>query len=114
MAQEIPSNEVPGWVLVSPGAVPDQWRSRAVPMLLVPLGPAEAAQVLSQKPAEQAIPASQLPLVRLIATGHSAAEIARELDCSPRTVHRHVARLRDDFRVTTIQELATELARRGF
>ena len=83
-------------------------------MLLVPLTPAEAAQVLSQTPAEQAVAASDLPLVRLVAKGHSATQIARSLGVSPRTVHRHVARLCDDFGVATIQELATELARRGF
>ena len=107
-------DEIPGWVILSPGAVPDVWRSRAVPVLLIPLTPAEAVQVLSQTPAEQAIAASDLPLVRLLARGYSAARIARVIGVSPRTVHRHVARLSDDFGVSTTQELAAELARRGF
>lgn len=115
MTEATASNEdIRGWLLLSPDAVPDVWRARAVPMVLVPLLPAEAAQVLSHRPAEQAIPASQLPLVRLVATGRSAQEIARQLGLSPRTVHRRVARLRDGFGVSTIHELATELARRGF
>jgi DNA-binding NarL/FixJ family response regulator len=83
-------------------------------MSLVPLLPAEAAQLLSPEPVEQAIPASDLPLVHLLAKGHSAAQAARVLDVSTRTVHRHVARLSTKLGVSTIQELATELARRGF
>jgi DNA-binding CsgD family transcriptional regulator len=109
-----PNGEVPGWVILSPGAVPDAWLSRTIPMVLVPLTPAEARQLLSDAPVEQGIAAADLPLVRLVARGHSATEIARALGVSPRTVHRHVARLSDEFGVATIQELATELARRGF
>jgi DNA-binding CsgD family transcriptional regulator len=83
-------------------------------MVLVPLMASEAMQLLSDVPVGQDIAAADLPLVRLVARGHSAAEIARALDVSPRTVNRHVARLRNEFGVATIQELATELARRGF
>ncbi len=115
MNQEAQSNgEVPGWVILSPSAVPDPWRSRAIEMMLVPLTRAEASVLLSDAPVEQVIAATDLPLVHLVAQGHSAAEISRALGLSLRTVNRHVARLRDDFAVATIQELATELARRGF
>lgn len=106
--------EVPGWVILSPDAVPDAWQPRAIPMVLVPLTPAEASNFLSDAPVEQDVAPADLPLIRLVARGHSAGEISRELGVSPRTVNRHIARLRDDFAVTTIQELATELARRGF
>lgn len=106
--------EFPGWVILTPGSLPETWGSRAIPMVLVPLTPAEADQLLSTTPVEQAIAPGDLPLVRLVARGHSAAEIARALDVSPRTIHRRVARVADDFAVSTIQELATELARRGF
>lgn len=105
---------VPGWVILSPGAVPAAWQARTIPMVLVPLTPAEASELLSQTPVEQDVAAADLPLIHLVARGHSAAEIARELGYSPRTVNRRVARLREDFEVATIQELATELARRGF
>ena len=106
--------EIPGWVILSPDSVPEHWRSRAIPMLLVPMLPAEAAQALSNAPVEDGMTAGQLPLVRLLARGLSAAETARELGVSPRTVQRHVARLSDQFGVATIQQLATELARHGF
>jgi DNA-binding CsgD family transcriptional regulator len=108
------NDEVPGWVILRPDAVPDAWRSRTIPMALVPLTPAEARELLSDAPVEQDIAVADLPLIRLVARGHSAAEISRELDVSPRTVNRHIARLRVEFAVATIQELATELARRGF
>lgn len=106
--------DVPGWVILSPDGVPDAWRSRAIPMVLVPLMPSEAGALLSDAPVEQRIAPADLPLVHLVARGHGTAEISRVLDVSPRTVNRHVARLRDEFGVATIQELATELARRGF
>lgn len=108
------TGQVPGWVILSPGAVPDAWRSRTIPMVLVPLTAAEAGELLSDAPVDQDIAVADLPLIHLVARGHSAAEIARALGISPRTVNRHVARLRDEFAVGTIQELATELARRGF
>ncbi len=108
------TDEVPGWVILSASVVPDAWRSRTLPMVLVPLMPSEAARLLSDAPVEQHIAPADLPLVHLVARGHSTGEISRALDVSPRTVNRHVARLRDEFGVATIQELATELARRGF
>jgi DNA-binding CsgD family transcriptional regulator len=114
MTETRSSDEIPGWVLLSPDAVPEVWRPRGVTVVLVPMTPSEAAQVLSRTPAEQSVTAAELPLVRLVAKGHSAEQIARELRVTSRTVHRHVARLRDAFGVSTLQELATELARRGF
>ena len=105
---------IPGWVLLSPEAVPEAWRSRAIPMMLVPLAPAESTTLLSETPVEQDVAAADLPLMNLLARGHSAAEIARALGYSPRTVNRRFTRLRERFEVSTTQELATELARRGF
>ena len=101
-------------MILSPDAIPDAWRSRAIPLLLVPLTPAEAGQLLSDAPVQQDIAPADQPLIHLIARGHSAGEIARALDFSPRTVNRRVARLREEFEVSTIQELATVLARQGF
>ena len=106
--------EVPGWVILSANAVPEAWRSRGIPMVLVPMTVTEANALLSDAPVEQDISSRDLPLVHLVARGHSAAEIARALNVSHRTVNRHVARLSEEFAVSTIQELATELARRGF
>ena len=107
-------NEVPGWVILTPGAIPERWRSRAIPMVLVPLVPSEALQLHSDPSVDEDVPAVLLPLVRLVARGLSAVAIARELGVSPRTVQRRVAQLSQDFDVSTIQQLASELARRGF
>lgn len=101
-------------MILSAGAVPDAWRSRVIPMVLVPMTPSEASQLLSGAAVEQDITAADLRLVRLVARGHGVAEVARSLGVSERTVYRHVARLSERFAVSTIQELATELARRGF
>ena len=106
--------EIAGWLILSPSAVPERWRSRGIPMVMVPLMPAEAGDLLSGGSVEPHIGPADLPLLRLVARGHSAAEIARALGISVRTSNRHVARMRAQFRVSTIQELATELARRGF
>ena len=112
--KEQSTEEFPGWIILTPGAVPEAWRPRAIEMVLVPMTPAEANELLSEAPVEQAIAPRDLPLVHLLARGHSASEIARALNMSHRTVNRHVARLREEFAVSTIQELGTELARRGF
>ena len=114
MPEERPNQEIPGWVILSPDAVPEAWRSRGVVMMLVPMTPSEADQLLSDVPVEQGIAAADLPLIHLVARGHSAVEIAEALGVSERTAYRHVARLSEEFGVSTIQELATELARRGF
>jgi hypothetical protein len=58
------SREVPGWVILTPEAVPDAWRSRAVPMVLVPLTPAESGQLLSDVPVEQGVAATDMQLIR--------------------------------------------------
>ena len=114
MSEAQANQEVPGWVLLSPGAMPDAWRARGITVVLVPMTPSEASQLLSRTPVEQGIAAAHLPLIHLVARGHSAAEIARALGVSERTVYRHMAHLSEEFGVSTIQELATELARRGF
>lgn len=108
------NGEFAGWVILSPEAVPEVWASRAVPMMLVPLAPSEAAHLFSNSPVQRDVAPADLPLIRLLARGHSATESARALGISPRTVNRHVARLRDEFDASSLQELATELARRGF
>ena len=83
-------------------------------MVLVPLTPAEVSELLSDPPVEQGIAAADLPLIRLVARGQTAPEIARALGVSPRTVYRRVTRMREAFGISTMEELATELARRGF
>lgn len=53
-------------------------------------------------------------LLRLASRGAAPSTIARSLALSTRTVHRRLARLRDQFGVDSTAELAAELSRRGF
>lgn len=105
---------VPGWVILNSAAVPAGWRSRAIPMVLVPLTDEEADRLLADAPVEPTIAPADLELIHLVARGHTAPEIARTLNVSTRTVYRRITRLRSEFSVSSMEKLATELARRGF
>ncbi len=108
--------EVPpgGWVFLEPGAVPERWAERAIPVMLVPLTPEESAQMLNGQPVDAGALAPDADLMRLVARGLSAEVIARRLGLAARSVYRRLARLREIFGVGSTAELAAELARRGF
>jgi two-component system, NarL family, response regulator NreC len=57
--------------------------------------------------------AREVEVLRLLALGHTSAEIATELQLSPRTVETHRARLMRKLGVTTRAELVTYALRRG-
>ena len=99
------------WVFVI-GDVPERWRDRARSASLIPLLPDEAASVLSSDGAD--VDASDDTLLNLAARGLPAPSIARTAGISIRTVHRRLARLREQFEVETTAQLASELSRRGF
>lgn len=98
--------------LFAPDAVPEHWRSRAVPMALVPLLPSEARSIL-EGPQATIAPEDE-DLLRLAARGLTGADIARELGISLRSVERRLARLRRDLGVDSTAELAAFLSKRGF
>lgn len=104
----------PGWLFLAPDAVPPEWQERAVSVSLIPLHPDEAAVILAGRGAIPRLDESDLPLVRLVARGKSAPEIARELDIALRSVYRKLARLRAEFGVASTPELAATLSKRGF
>lgn len=85
---------------------------RAVAMAVVPLTPPEVDDLLSGVPVSSQV--RDLPLLRLVAQGLAVNQIARRLHVSSRTVYRRVARLKAQFGVATVHDLAMELARRGF
>lgn len=91
--------------------VPLEWAERAVPILLVPLSPADVTALIEGK--REHAPGDPL-FFGLVARGRTARDIARRLDITDRSVYRRLAALRDDFGVSTNAELAAELARRGF
>lgn len=103
----------PGWLIVT-ATVPAMWQERARTVALIPLLPEELKSLMDGRHTQPTIDPEQLPIVTAIAQGMSAREIAREMGITPRTVYRHVARLRESFNVETLAQLAAELARRGF
>lgn len=103
-----------GWVFVTPDSLPEQWRGRTVPVLMVPLTGAEVAAALGGRPAGQGIGAEDEPLVALTARGLSTRTIAAELQLTPRQVERRLAALRARLGVASKAELAASLARLGF
>ena len=103
-----------GWLFLRPSAVPERWRSRAIPMSLVPLLPEEAAALTAENTAENSPHTGGEEFLKLVARGLSARVIARQLGISTRSVHRRTARLRDSLGVGSTPELASELSRRGF
>lgn len=112
MSRSLGDHAGPTWVLLPPGTeLPTEWTERAVPLLLIPLLPAEVASVIERKRRQE--PGDPL-FLGLVARGRAARDIARQLDITDRSVYRRLAALRDDFGVVTNAELAAELARRGF
>jgi DNA-binding NarL/FixJ family response regulator len=101
-----------GWIFLRGEPVPGRWRERASAGYLVPLLPGEATQLLDAVDALD--PSEDEELVRLVARGLAAPEIAAELGKSLRSTQRHLARLRRRFGVATTAELATILRDRGF
>jgi DNA-binding NarL/FixJ family response regulator len=112
--EDLNSQGPEGWLFLRPSAVPDRWRSRAIPMSLVPLLPEEAAALTANGTAATSPQAGSEEFLKLVARGLSARVIARQLGISTRSVHRRTARLRDSLGVGSTPELASELSRRGF
>jgi DNA-binding NarL/FixJ family response regulator len=100
------------WLFVL-GEVPERWRDRARYASFIPLLPDEAASVLAAGAGSPVDPEEDA-LLRLAARGLPAPAIARVSGVSIRTVHRRLARLREQLEVDTTSELAAELSRMGF
>lgn len=96
------------------GDVPERWKERARPAHFIPLLPSESSPVLSAAGRAGLVEPEDDVLLRLAARGAAARVIARTANLSIRTVHRRLARLRDQFGVESSAELAAELSRRGF
>lgn len=94
-----------GWVLLSRDAVPDPWKARGVPLVLVPLLHDEARQVTSLARKRPNLDADRLALLQLVMSGLSIDAMARELKVSRRTVERRLSGLRQRFGVDTTAQL---------
>lgn len=106
--------ELQGWLLLSPGAVPEAWRHRAVDLSLIPLLPEEATRVLAGDGAQPALDPEDATLARLLVRGDTIPAIARETGMSIRGVQRRLVRLRERFEADTTAKLRGLLADWGF
>ncbi len=111
---EHPSPEARGWLFLQPQDIPERWRSRGMDVRLVPLLPEEVEGILLEGKTEPALEGPDEAVARLVARGLTVTQIAGELRMAPRTVDRHVARLRERFGVQSTAELSSLLARWGF
>lgn len=102
-----------GWLLLPPEDVPERWRGRGQPMVLVPLLPTETAGLLEEGTATPVADPEQERLMSLVGAGLPIAAIAREMGLNERTVRRHIARLRERFGVASKSELGALLSRHG-
>lgn len=103
-----------GWCFFAPEAVPDEFRERAVPVMLVPLLPEEADQIWQRPEVGPALLKEDREFLRAVASGKARAQIAKELGIPLRSVDRRLSKLCKRFGVATTSELVSFLARRGF
>jgi DNA-binding NarL/FixJ family response regulator len=101
-------------VVISPSLVPDRWRHRGTEAIVIPLLPAEAAEVLRGEPAHPEVGPEEELLLELVACGLRPADIAGELGISARGVQHRLARLRRRFGVLSTGELSVLATRWGF
>lgn len=106
--------EPKAWVLISPRAVPERWRHRAVDLALIPLLPEEASRVLAGDGAHPVLNPEDAAFARLLVRGLTISAIADELEMSVRGVQRRVGRLRERFGTETTAQLRGLFADRGF
>ncbi|HTU79525.1 MAG TPA: LuxR C-terminal-related transcriptional regulator [Solirubrobacteraceae bacterium] len=63
--------------------------------------------------ANERLSARELEVLRLIALGHTSAEVARELQLSPRTIETHRAHINQKLRLATRAQLVRYALSRG-
>ena len=83
-------------------------------MLLVPLMPAEATQLLESGTASLSLTVEEEQVARLAARGESADAIAEALHMTKRSVYRRLARLRRLAGAENAAQLAGRLSKLGF
>jgi len=109
-----PEHDGQGWVLLPQEAVPERWRSRMVPLALVPLLPEEVSSVLGGEALVPSLDGTDQRIAALAAAGRSLTAIALEVGLSARSVQSRLARLRRRVGVQTTAELRATLASQGF
>jgi DNA-binding CsgD family transcriptional regulator len=110
-----PLGEHPGgWFLISPEALPESWRERAVPVYMIRLDSADVEKLsLQAVDTYERLETEEIEIARLLAQGLPPREIALTLHLSRRSVFRRLARLRQLFDANSNGELATKLAKQN-
>lgn len=103
-----------GWVFLHPSRLPEGWRRRAIPVLLVPLLPPEAEAIFNGKETALRLDPEDEQMAALLARGETVGAIARRLGVPPRSLDRRLAELRERVGAGSTAQLATMLARAGF
>ena len=103
-----------GWFFVHAQALPEAWKSRAVPVYLLPMMPSEALEVLLSRGSGPALDDVERRIAALVARGANTGEIAKQVQISARSVQRHIARLKKRTGATTRVDLVHKLSSRGF
>ena len=107
-------HETTTWLFMRGDDIPERWRSRAVPVFLVPLVPDEAGTLLEHGTAAPFLSPDEQVLAGLVARGLPTKDVADRLAMSTRGVQRKVARLRRRLGLEAGDDLSAFLARRGF
>lgn len=102
------------WVFLRPEDLPGRWYDRSVGMVLVPLLPEEATQLLEEGHVARVMRGDEERVAGLIAAGASPRQISRELEMPLRNVERRLARLRERYGVRSTAELTALFSRAGF
>ena len=108
----LPLDQQGGWFLISPHALPEEWRERAVPVYMIRLDSADVENfVLHSADMYERLESEEIEIARLLAQGVPPRDIALRLHLSRRSVFRRLARLRQLFDAKSNGELATKLAK---
>lgn len=97
------------WIVLSPSAVPPEWRSRGRKAVMVPLSPEDVRGLVSGS-STLFVGSVDRELAFLLVAGVATREIAARTRVSVRTVQRRIARLRRQAGVRTTWELRARLA----
>lgn len=100
-----------GWLFRDEESVPEQWRERAMHVVLVPLLPDEIDTMLAAGSTDTT--SEDERFMRLVAAGRSRRTIASEMHVSLSSVDRKIARLAERFGCRSDLELVAVLARSG-
>lgn len=102
------------WILVDPSDVPEDWRGRGTPLVMLPLLQDEADSILAGRPATPAVDDEELRLLQMVARAPTIRQIAKEMGLGERATQKRLAALRRQFGVGSTSELSALLASKGY